>query len=656
MNKYLKFEYWNTCDLGNIYYQGGQHFIFYLDADVGEPIHEEVEEGQENGDGDFIPTYRRQMKRYRIRTGLIPDYLIDAIQRMKLHDNIELTFKSGEIEQIYNVDCEAEWQFEKYAWQGTVTLTFDMDESITVGACCDNLVVQTGGGEPEPDDLYWVAETGSDISGDGTYANPWATLGYATTQATTPGDVIHVKAGTITETVQSSLAVGVSIIGAGNSSIIKSNYAWSLAWPSTLIATVSLRSTSEGTDGNQSISYLRFDGDNLTATAAICVSARSNVSIHHCEFENFLTYGVSFTGTVDFSYGEATIYASNNSFHDNIMTNCATNRTGGVGSLLIGSDQDMLIYNNTFNEGTREWAYSIQKVCFGFHKGLKVYNNSITGVELWYCRGGIEFYNNNITKAIDFGGIDATWGNEDINDAGGYGYGAKIYDNTIGNATYETDWRSGINLEQTILGGVQIYRNKIYRRPVPIMFSPSSNNCNVEEIDIFYNIFYDIGRTGSPLAYGVWLKSSATGVTCSDINIWNNVIVSEASPYQYAGVCFGGVTGSNISIRNNIIQGSAAYCIMFDDGAILDVVSIENNLFYNNAHADVVYTNAGAAITNRTEQNNITADNPDFITPQSNYHLQASSPCINAGIDVGLTTDYDGQAVSDPPEIGAYEY
>ena len=41
MNKYLKFEYWNTCDLGNIYYQGGQHFIFYLDADVGEPIHEQ---------------------------------------------------------------------------------------------------------------------------------------------------------------------------------------------------------------------------------------------------------------------------------------------------------------------------------------------------------------------------------------------------------------------------------------------------------------------------------------------------------------------------------------------------------------------------------------------------------------------------------------
>ena len=39
MNKYLKFEYWNTCDLGNIYYQGGQHFWFYLDGDVLEPFH-----------------------------------------------------------------------------------------------------------------------------------------------------------------------------------------------------------------------------------------------------------------------------------------------------------------------------------------------------------------------------------------------------------------------------------------------------------------------------------------------------------------------------------------------------------------------------------------------------------------------------------------
>ena len=150
-NKYLKFEYWNTCDLGKIYYQGGQKFTFYLDGDALEPFYEEVEDGQENGDGDFIPTYRRQIKKYIIRTSLIPDYLFDAIKRMELHDNVELTWKSGEVEQIYNVQSEIEWQFEKYCWQGVATITFDMDEKITVGACCDNLTVgevRTAGADP----------------------------------------------------------------------------------------------------------------------------------------------------------------------------------------------------------------------------------------------------------------------------------------------------------------------------------------------------------------------------------------------------------------------------------------------------------------------------------------------------------------------------
>jgi parallel beta-helix repeat protein len=227
MNKYLKFEYWNTCDLGNIYYQGGQHFIFYLDADVGEPIHEEVEEGQENGDGDFIPTYRRQMKRYRIRTGLIPDYLIDAIQRMKLHDHIELTFKSGEVEQIYNIDVEPEWQFEKYAWQGTVTLTFDMDESITVGACCDNLVVQTGGGEPEPeswdtavDGVYYVKNGGDDDADGLTDSTAWASISKVNTVwadgGFSPGNIInfrrgHTWSGTITVTESGGAGTPITI-------------------------------------------------------------------------------------------------------------------------------------------------------------------------------------------------------------------------------------------------------------------------------------------------------------------------------------------------------------------------------------------------------------------------------------------------------------
>jgi hypothetical protein len=42
-------------------------------------------------------------------------------------------------------------------------------------------------------------------------------------------------------------------------------------------------------------------------------------------------------------------------------------------------------------------------------------------------------------------------------------------------------------------------------------------------------------------------------------------------------------------------------------------------------------------------------DNGDFT-------LQATSPCINAGTDVNITTDYAGNPIVGAPDIGAYEF
>ncbi len=205
MNKYLKFEYWNTCDLGNIYYQGGQKFLFYLDGDVLEPFHEDTEDGQEDGEGDFIATYRRQMKRYRIRTALVPDYLVDAMQRMKLHDNIWLTFKTGEIERVYNVDVEVDWQFEKYCWQGTVVLTFDMDEKVIIGACCDNLTV-TPYVSPLNSPAYFISTTGDDTTGDGSITSPWKTINHGWSELAA-GDTLYIRGGTYTYAIMGKTSI-----------------------------------------------------------------------------------------------------------------------------------------------------------------------------------------------------------------------------------------------------------------------------------------------------------------------------------------------------------------------------------------------------------------------------------------------------------------
>ena len=49
---------------------------------------------------------------------------------------------------------------------------------------------------------------------------------------------------------------------------------------------------------------------------------------------------------------------------------------------------------------------------------------------------------------------------------------------------------------------------------------------------------------------------------------------------------------------------------------------------------------------------------PLFVSGGTNFHLQAASPAINAGADVGLTTDFAGVPVpqGSAPDIGAYEY
>ena len=659
MNKYLKFECWNTCDLGNIHYQDGQHFIFYLDADVGEPIHEEVEEGQENGDGDFIPTYRRQMKRYRIRTGLIPDYLIDAIQRMKLHDNIELTFKSGEVEQIYNVDVEPEWQFEKYAWQGTMTLTFDMDESITVGACCDNLVVQTGGGEPEPEpipDLYWVAETGSDVSGDGTYANPWATLAYAATQATTPGDVIHVKAGTITETVQTNLAVNVSIVGQGDTSIIKAGAA--------LNPIIELYSTSEGTDGNQSISYLTLDGNNLTGTRAIYNYLRKNVIVHHVTVKDFSAQGIHFRGSI--IADSPVIYATGNKIY-----NCTlTNTCGRGGAITVRAQDGILINDNIITGYQRALGHDPTLISMNVNRDVRFYNNTLNmdrlyfaangttalwgfHIESWDCNGGYQFYNNTFNGGhvpIDVGGT--------YNVKGTFDYCWDIHHNTWQwSAQYPTQVDGSFGLVYE--GGVKdlrIRNNHFKNVPQAINSSIVQESRIHEDIHIYYNIMENMGWGDSAWNFGISIGQGAVDAITRRVYVYNNVISGGTSGAIRAGVFINSTNEIyDIFIRNNIIQNVVSYgCITFWDSAgTIEDITIQNNILYNNVNGNDFYYHNGKVVTNLVNSDDIEGD-PLFVSA-SDFHLQAGSPGLNAGLNLGLTSDFEGNAVDATPDIGAYE-
>jgi hypothetical protein len=54
---------------------------------------------------------------------------------------------------------------------------------------------------------------------------------------------------------------------------------------------------------------------------------------------------------------------------------------------------------------------------------------------------------------------------------------------------------------------------------------------------------------------------------------------------------------------------------------------------------------------------NSISSNPLFIST-TDYHLQSTSPAINAGMNTGITTDFDGniRPANILYDIGAYEY
>ncbi len=88
---------------------------------------------------------------------------------------------------------------------------------------------------------------------------------------------------------------------------------------------------------------------------------------------------------------------------------------------------------------------------------------------------------------------------------------------------------------------------------------------------------------------------------------------------------------------------------------ITGTVTYNSSLFFGNG-SDVLcdWTCSGGS-------SNVYGSDPRFVNPLAgDYHLLAGSPAIDAGADLGVTTDLDGLPRPDPgtgvPDIGAYEF
>jgi hypothetical protein len=475
--------------------------------------------------------------------------------------------------------------------------------------------------------------------------------------------------------VQSVLKAGVSIEGMGVTSVIHSYVSGDF--------TIMLSNAAEGTKGNQHISNIKMDGSSLQAYAPIKVWKRSNVEIYNCTFIDFSEWGVSFEGGND---GLPSIYATGNKFHDNVVINCSnyyypgidgdTDKTSGDGRglLQISGQQTMEIYDNILTQTARSTWHNGHciKGIMGYNKDIKIYRNTMTraafqnetwdfAMEFWSSRGGIEVYDNVISGGVDFSGGEGIPGIS--NQKGAYAYSVYIHDNVIGPDSYavgNSRLTKGIYIEQSA-EGVIIERNWIKNVDMgiytPLVTKSDGSGRIFNNIWINSNVFQNIGRSSGD-TYGIYMPiypTLTTGWTCNNVNICNNTIIASSGVSSGYGIVLPAMGGTtNVTVRNNIVYGfpTAVYG-QGASGVTLDILSIENNDFYNNGNSNLPKYN-NLTPTNNTTKNNITSD-PLFIS-SSDFHLEPSSPAIRKGLKIpGLTIDFEGNTFNDPPSTGAFE-
>jgi hypothetical protein len=273
---------------------------------------------------------------------------------------------------------------------------------------------------------------------------------------------------------------------------------------------------------------------------------------------------------------------------------------------------------------------------------------------MWNSRGGMNIYDNQFQGGgchIDIGG--------DSNTKGAYSYSWWIHDNLFNQdalQSYNTDgyYTVAVDLERNVQDAI-IERNHIRRLNWGVYLSCDgySTNLGSENIRISYNIFESIGTTDNLYAAALMISSLETSLGHSNIRFDNNTITAGASFNVGAGIITALYAGTldNLYIRNNIMKG-------FMRPMWVAATQNPDTVYYQNNHSnntsDAIYYSAGRAITDLQTADNQTGD-PVFVSA-IDFHLQAGSPCINQGLGIGLTTDYAGATVADPPEIGAYEY
>ncbi len=170
-----------------------------------------------------------------------------------------------------------------------------------------------------------------------------------------------------------------------------------------------------------------------------------------------------------------------------------------------------------------------------------------------------------------------------------------------------------------------------------------------------------IGGLSNEISYNQIIATSWTDIpmyllTDGGTLIYNNTMIGGASGFYFINIA----SGTGVKVKNNISKGADRF-IYVANGAQTDFESDYNivNGYITRYGNWLGATKATLAIWNAASGQDAHSSEADpLFRSSTDFHLQSSSPAINAGVDVGLTSDFEGKSISwvGAPCIGAYEY
>jgi hypothetical protein len=155
-----------------------------------------------------------------------------------------------------------------------------------------------------------------------------------------------------------------------------------------------------------------------------------------------------------------------------------------------------------------------------------------------------------------------------------------------------------------------------------------------------YNVSYKNEKFAS-----IHLGTTGFGTQTTNMRIENNTIVEPDNSNKQLFWIWSPATPSTMSFTNNIVYSAVK------GGA-------SNQIGFTHSH-NLFYMSGGASLGLSPDTTDITGSDPKFVNlGGEDFHLQAGSPAINKGVNLGYTKDYEDHAVpiGAAPDIGAYEY